>query len=109
MESLGVALGSRSYPIHIGVGLIGSAQLYAPYLKGGGAAIVTNEVVAPLYLAKVKQALSGARVAEIVVPDGEQAKGMCLLHQRVCRERTFEVFPIGFHRLHHSSTRNRRS
>jgi 3-dehydroquinate synthase len=75
VESLSVALGSRSYPIHIGGGLLERAELYQPYLAGGAVAVVTNETVAPLYLAKVKQALRGARVAEIVVPDGEQAKG----------------------------------
>ena len=75
MESLSVALGSRSYPIHIGSGLISRAELYAPHLAGGSAAIVTNDVVAPLYLPKVRLALQGARVAEIIVPDGEQAKG----------------------------------
>jgi 3-dehydroquinate synthase len=76
MESLSVALGERSYPIHIGAGLIGSANLYAPYLGGGNAAIVTNTVVMPLYGNKVRQALeaAGARVTEIVIPDGEQAK-----------------------------------
>jgi 3-dehydroquinate synthase len=74
MESLRVALGERSYPIHIGAGLLERADLYRPHLAGGSAAIVTNEVVAPLYLAKVKRALQGARVVEIVVPDGEQAK-----------------------------------
>jgi 3-dehydroquinate synthase len=75
MESLSVALGSRAYPIHIGSGLISRAELYAPHLAGGSAAIVTNDVVAPLYLQKVRPALLGARIAEIVVPDGEQAKG----------------------------------
>ena len=78
MESIGVALlpdsGSRSYPIHIGAGLIGRAELYRPYLAGGSAAIVTNGVVAPLYLSQVRQALKGARLTEIVVPDGEQTK-----------------------------------
>ncbi|MGH8734266.1 MAG: 3-dehydroquinate synthase family protein, partial [Burkholderiales bacterium] len=74
MESLSVALGSRAYPIHIGAGLISSAALYAPHLAGGSAAIVTNDVVAPLYLSQVRQALGAARVAEIVVPDGEQTK-----------------------------------
>jgi len=75
MESLGVALGSRAYPIHIGAGLISRAELYAPHLAGGSAAIVTDEVVAPLYLSAVKLALQGARVAQIVIPGGEQAKG----------------------------------
>jgi 3-dehydroquinate synthase len=76
MESLSVALGERSYPIHIGAGLLEAGALYAPHLAGGSAAIVTNEVVAPLYLAKVKKTLetAGARVAQIVVEDGEQAK-----------------------------------
>ena len=71
MESLNVALGDRSYPIHIGSGLISSAELYAPH-RGGGVAIVTNRVVAPLYLKAVKSATGPA--AEIIVPDGEQAK-----------------------------------
>lgn len=74
MESLRVALGERSYPIHIGAGLIDRPDLYP---LRGTAAIVTNEVVAPLYLARVRKAIecSGARVTEVVVPDGEQAKG----------------------------------
>jgi 3-dehydroquinate synthase len=72
MESLSVALGGRSYPIHIGSGLISSQELYAPYIGGGGVAVVTNGVVAALYLPAVKKAAGAA--AEIVVPDGEQAK-----------------------------------
>ena len=77
MESLRVALGSRSYPIHIGAGLLGRPELYRPYLDGGSAAVVTNGVVAPLYLDKVSQGLkqTGARVTHVVVADGEQAKG----------------------------------
>jgi 3-dehydroquinate synthase len=74
MESLRVALGERSYPIDIGADLLGRTDLYRPHLAGGSAAIVTNDVVAPLYLSKVKQALQGARVTEIIVPDGEHSK-----------------------------------
>jgi 3-dehydroquinate synthase len=81
MESLSVALGNRAYPIHIGTGLISRADLYAPHLAAGSAAIVTNEVVAPLYLLKVRRALQGARVAEIVLPDGEQAKSWEMLNR----------------------------
>jgi len=72
METLSVALGNRAYPIHIGAGLIARAELYRPYLGGGGAAIVTSSVVAPLYLQAVRNALGAA--AEVIVPDGEQAK-----------------------------------
>ena len=81
MESLRVELGSRSYPIDIGVGLIGLSALYAPHLKGGSAAIVTDEVVAPLYLESVRKALEGARITEIVVPKGEQEKSWQTLNQ----------------------------
>jgi 3-dehydroquinate synthase len=75
METLRVALGARSYPIHIGADLLARAELYAPHL-GPSVAIVTNDVVAPLYAARLRSALerSGARVAEIVVEDGERAK-----------------------------------
>ena len=59
MESLSVALGARSYPIHIGTGLIEQAALYAPHVRGA-AAVVTNPVVAPLYLARVRKALEDA-------------------------------------------------
>ncbi len=74
METLSVALGSRTYPIHIGARILDAAELYRSYLGGGGAAIVTNAVVAPLYLERIRKALHGARVAEVVIPDGEQAK-----------------------------------
>ena len=80
MESLRVALGERSYPIHIGSGILADAALYAPSLKGS-AAIITNAVVAPLYLGKVKEALPGARVTEIVLPDGEEAKSWQVLNR----------------------------
>jgi 3-dehydroquinate synthase len=78
MESLGVKLGSRSYPIHIGADLLGRAELYAPYLSGS-VAIITNDVVGPLYLPKLRKALGKA--IEIVVRDGEQAKGWQTLNQ----------------------------
>ena len=75
MESLRVALGSRAYPIHIGAGIAGEATLYAPHVAGT-AAVITNPVVAPLYLARVRAALeaAGARVVPVLIEEGEQAK-----------------------------------
>ena len=81
METLSVALGSRTYPIHIGAGILAAAELYRPHLGGGAAAIVTNAVVAPLYLQRVKKALGGMRITEVVVADGEQAKSWQTLNQ----------------------------
>ena len=76
MQSIGVALGERSYPIHIGSGILDDASLYAPHFQAGRAAIVTNTVVAPLYLERLRRALgaAGVQALEIVVRDGEQAK-----------------------------------
>jgi len=79
METLSVALGNRAYPIHIGAGLIGRADLYRPYLKGGGVAVVTNTVVAPLYLKAIKGAIGP--VTQIVVPDGEETKSWQTLNR----------------------------
>jgi 3-dehydroquinate synthase len=81
MESLRVALGSRSYPIHIGVELLARTDLFRPYLAGGAVAIVTNAVVAPIYLPQVKAGLQDARITEIVVADGEQAKSWQTLNR----------------------------
>jgi 3-dehydroquinate synthase len=81
MQTLSVALGQRSYPIHIGAGLLGDARLYAPYVKGRRVAVVTNPVVAPLHLERVQRALeeAGARAVPVIVDDGEQAKGWAAL------------------------------
>ena len=76
MESLTVALGSRSYPVLIGAGIVGKMELLLPSLAQPKVAIVTNEVVAPILLADISMRLraSGVEVIEIVLPDGEQFK-----------------------------------
>ena len=74
--TLRVELGNRSYPIHIGPGLLDDAELYAPHVAGRRAAVVTNATVAPLYAARVEGALAraGAATLRIVLPDGEAYK-----------------------------------
>ena len=76
MQSLSVTLGDRSYPIHIGVGLLDDAQRYAPYVTSRSVAVVTNNIVASLYLEPVQRALeqAGARVVPVLIEDGERAK-----------------------------------
>jgi 3-dehydroquinate synthase len=76
MQTLNVSLGNRTYPIHIGAGLINRADLVLPYLKNKQVVIVTNTTVAPLYLKKVAQPLhdAGVDVVEIILPDGEKYK-----------------------------------
>lgn len=73
-QTLNLDLGARSYPIHIGSGLLADASLYRPHIRGDRVMIVTNETVAPLYLEPLRQALADCRVREVVLPDGEQYK-----------------------------------
>lgn len=77
METLRVDLDARSYPIHIGPGLLDAQELYRPHLGAGRVAVISNAVVAPLYLERVKAALAraGAHASlDVLVEDGEQAK-----------------------------------
>ncbi|BCU05366.1 3-dehydroquinate synthase [Allochromatium tepidum] len=96
MRTLTVELGARSYPIHIGSGLLSDPDLYRPHLRGSQIMIVTNETVAPLYLASVRQAFDGLHVREIILPDGEVYKTLevwnrifdALLAERFARDCT---------------------
>jgi len=76
VRSLRVALGERSYGIDIGAGLLDQPERFAAHVRGRTAAVVTNETVAPLYAARLEQALgrAGARTLRIVLPDGEEHK-----------------------------------
>lgn len=74
MRTLQVDLGDRSYPIHIGSGLLAVRELIAPHIAGRQVAVVTNETVAPLYLQQLIDTLYGFTVLPIVLPDGEEFK-----------------------------------
>lgn len=76
MQTLSVALAERSYPIHVGTGLLSRADLILPCLSRKNVAVVTNTTVAPLYLETLAGALAraGVEVVRIVVPDGEDHK-----------------------------------
>jgi 3-dehydroquinate synthase len=80
---LQVALGARSYPIHIGAGLLARAELFAPHVAARRAAIVTNDVVAPLHSAALEATLraAGATCSRIVLPDGEAFKTLETLNR----------------------------
>ncbi|HSP56788.1 MAG TPA: 3-dehydroquinate synthase, partial [Halomonas sp.] len=76
-STLEVSLGDRSYPIHIGPGLLGDPRWIAPHLAGKQVMIVTNTVVAPLYLERLKAGLADdLEVREVVLPDGEATKNL---------------------------------
>ncbi len=77
--TLHVELGARSYPIHIGPGLLQQKDVLRPHIAGRQVMIVTNETVAPLYLEAVKKALIGLDIHVTVLPDGERYKNMATL------------------------------
>lgn len=83
MRTLNVALGERSYPIHIGPALLAQAQIILPHLKSKSVAIVSNVTVAPLYLETLAAPLraAGIKVTEIILPDGEEYKNWDSLNQ----------------------------
>jgi 3-dehydroquinate synthase len=74
MRTLTVDLGDRSYPIHIGPGLLARPELLRDAIAGSEVMIVTNETVAPLYLEPVRVACAGMRCEAVVLPDGERYK-----------------------------------
>jgi 3-dehydroquinate synthase len=76
MPVLTVALGQRSYPIHIDEQVFAQADLLLPHIAGRQVMLVSNTTVAPLYLAPVRETLvqAGLSVAEVILPDGEQYK-----------------------------------
>ncbi len=81
MQTVRVALGDRSYPIHIGRGLLVRAELVAGAIPQPRVAIVTNDTVATFWLERLAGPLESAGVAcvRIVVPDGENHKNWTTL------------------------------
>ena len=76
MYSVEVSLGERSYPIHIGPGLIDDAERVRKCIPARQVMIVTNEVVAPLYLGRLERSLAAVQQHSLVLPDGEQQKNL---------------------------------
>jgi 3-dehydroquinate synthase len=82
MPTLTVALAERSYPIHIGAGLLARAGELLASPRPARAIIVTNPVVAAHHLAPLQAALSrsGVRCEAVLVPDGEAHKDWATLY-----------------------------
>ncbi len=74
MQTLTVGLGERSYPILIGAQLLRSTQQISARIPGRDLLLVSNAIVAPLYLARLKHSLGERRCVEVILPDGEQYK-----------------------------------
>lgn len=80
-KTLTVELGERSYPIHIGPGLLDRPELLLPQIPGRQVMVVTNDTVAPLYLSRIQGTLNGLQHSAVILPDGEQYKTLEVLNR----------------------------
>jgi 3-dehydroquinate synthase len=74
VNTLKVELGSRSYPILIGDGLLSRSGLLRQHVPARDVLIVSNTTVAPLYLDALSAGLRPRRIVEAILPDGEAHK-----------------------------------
>ena len=84
MQIVPVSLGSRSYPIQIGSGLLSGLGRECVALKlGKRCAVITDRTVGPLYAAGVLRCLSraGFDPVAITIPAGEAAKRLANVEQ----------------------------
>lgn len=96
MKELRVELKGKGYPIYIGSGLLLENEILLKHIKSKQVLIVTNTLIAPLYLDRVIKALDGCLVETIELPDGEQYKNLeyitkifdCLLEKKFSRNAT---------------------
>ncbi len=101
--TLGVDLGDRSYPIHIGSGILARAGKLLHGLDLRRVVVVTNGTVAAHWLTPVAQGLAAAGIASdtIMIPDGEAHKTQRTLDDVLTRlleiraERTTAVVALG--------------
>jgi len=93
MQTLTVNLGDRSYPIHVGEGILPRVgEFLSQAGLRGKVAIVTNPTVAQLYLDAVHEALTdaGFEMIPILIPEGEEHKNLKTLasiYDRLITER----------------------
>jgi 3-dehydroquinate synthase len=85
MQQLVVEIPQRQYPIFVADGLLADKQklreLLLERIQGRQVAIITNEVVAPLYLDALLQALDGLQVDVMQMADGEAQKNLQVYQQ----------------------------
>ncbi|WP_114238673.1 3-dehydroquinate synthase [Dyella sp. C9] len=74
LRTIDVALGTRSYPVWIGPGLLADHARWRAMLRGRHALVISNTTVAPLYLDRVAAGLEGLHWSSFLLDDGEAHK-----------------------------------
>ncbi len=76
MAILKVNLLDRSYPIYVGSGLLSDRDLIRRFIGGTEVIIISDEIVADLYLETLIGQLSGYNVVSKILPVGEEQKNL---------------------------------
>ena len=76
MPTLCVDLGERTYPIYIQAGILKDAGFLFSEIQASHLIVISNKVVAPLYLDSLIQRLKAQdkRVDHVIIEDGESEK-----------------------------------
>lgn len=74
LQTVHVELSQGAYPVYLGHGLLDDASLWQRHLARGKVLVVSNSVVAPLYLDQLRRALGDREIRVHIIPDGEQFK-----------------------------------
>ena len=87
MKTLTVSLAERSYPVHVGPGLLARAGELLAALPSRRSIVVTNATVAAHWLAPLRASLAdaGFAVEVVLVPDGEAHKSWATLNDVLTR------------------------
>ena len=75
MKTINIKFDDRSYPIYIGKDLISDYELISQHLAHKKIVIITNDLVADIYLDLLRNSLSPHKdIITITLPDGEKNK-----------------------------------
>lgn len=72
-QTVNLQFDKRQVPVYIGQGIFNDSNLLASHIHGPRVMIVTQQVIADLYLEKLRQALP-QQVTVVLLPEGEQYK-----------------------------------
>ena len=75
-KTVTIDLGARSYEVRIGHDLLSRGEEILPWLSGRQVCIVSDEIVAPLYLQRLRDLLADKQIVSVILPAGEATKTM---------------------------------
>ncbi|MGI9265051.1 MAG: 3-dehydroquinate synthase [Gammaproteobacteria bacterium] len=81
IETIDVSLQDRTYPIHIGPGVLGRRDLFADIIGASDVLVVSDTTVAEYYLGPLVETLAPSRVETLVLDAGEKHKTLEALSQ----------------------------